>query len=145
MARRFCPSARTLVGTGALACALLLAGCGTSIKGLLSKQGQTFWEAEQLVENADAQGSEQVAAVLEAEEVKVEQCERIDGAVTERMQRDTLPFSEQLWSDLTLLVSLMVPIPVVERCAAAHDDYYRALERLRESQPPQVGRLRRGL
>lgn len=140
MARRLCPSARTLVAAGSLVCVLLLAGCGTSIKGMLSKQGQTFWESEQLVEHPDAQGSEQLAAFLDAEDAKVEQCRRIDGAVSERMQKDTLPFWEQLWSDLTQLVALVVPIPVVERCAAAHDDYHRALERLRESLPSQVSR-----
>ena len=115
---------------------LSLGACGTDIKWLLAKEAQGAWANEDLIREAESRHAEDPVAgalsqVRAAEDDKFLQCEPIDGAVRARLDRVHLPFFEQFWGDLQLLVSLLVPVPFVERCAEAHESYETAVVRLR--------------
>ena len=117
----------------ALCLTLGLAACGTNIKGLLAKEADGAWENESLTEKAVLVAPEALVEVRDAEDAKFAQCRQIDEAVQERLDRGHIGFWEQLLSDLKLLGALLVPVPFVERCADAHEDYDEAILRLRES------------
>lgn len=116
--------------------AVSLAACGTDIKWLLAKEARGAWTNQDLILEAEERRAEGAVAgalsrVLTAEDTKFLHCETIDGAVRARLEQPHLTFFERLYGDLQLLVSLLIPVPSVERCAAAHESYEAAVIRLR--------------
>ena len=115
---------------------LSLTGCGTDVRGLLRDDNQLAWEVEEAVASAEDAGSGLDRDMQRAEVAKMDACKEIYEATDARMERemggDGLSFTEQFWADLRLLVIRLVPVPSVERCAEAQDDYVAAYENLRE-------------
>ncbi len=108
-------------------CCLVLAGCGTSIKGLLEEESRLLWQSEPVIAAAEAEGEGREERIYDAEAARHRACEKIIEAV--RKQRDEGPgsFAQRFKSDFGQFASALVPIPSVERCAEAQDRYAREL------------------
>lgn len=76
------------------------------------KEGENAWRAEPVIQDAEAQDPALLEELIAAEELKREHCQVINSAVHKRVARLT--------------------IPMVERCAAAHQSYDEAPRRLQE-------------
>ncbi len=115
---------------------LSLAGCGTDVRELLRDDNQLAWEVEEAVATAEDVGPGLDRDLQSADVTKMEACKEIYEATNARMERemsgDGLTFPEQFFADLRLLFIRLVPVPSVERCADAQDDYIAAYENLRE-------------
>lgn len=110
-----------------------LAGCGTNIKWLLAKEADGAWENDTLTQKVERLAPEALGEVRAAEDAKFERCRRIDEAVQERLDQVRIGFWEQFLADLKLLGALLLPVPFVERCADAHEDYDEAILKLRKT------------
>ena len=108
-------------------CCLVLAGCGTSIKGLLEEESRLLWQSEPVIAAAEAEGRGREEGIYDAEAARHRACEKIIEAV--RKQRDEGPgsFAERFKSDFGQWAAALVPVPSVERCAEAQDIYARDL------------------
>lgn len=115
----------------------VLAGCGSDVKALMAQNSELFWDGEQTIATADETGRhpELVAAVYRTEAAKEDACQFIMDGATERMEQKD-PTTPALWdgfvSDLGQLIALLVPIPMVENCAAAQAAYRKSLDDLRQ-------------
>lgn len=108
---------------------LLLSGCGTNVMYLLKEESRIMAEADALVTSAEDAGNGLERPVYEAEAAKDEACRFLHSAVFDRFNRDP-GFFEQLVSDFSAAVALMVPVGQVEDCADAFDSYSAAVDSL---------------
>ena len=67
-----------------------------------------------------------------AEMAKLDACRPIDEAVADAVEAGAMiSFDKQFVSDASRLVAFIIPLPSVERCAKAHEDYRREYSALR--------------
>jgi hypothetical protein len=114
----------------AAALCLALAGCGTSIKGLLEEESALVWQSEPVVAAAEAEGRGREETLYDAEAARHQACEKIIEAVRQKRDEGGGSLGQRFWSDFRQLSALLVPIPSVERCAEAQDLYKDELARL---------------
>ena len=122
---------------------------------LLEEENRVVWAVDQVLNDAAldpgilGRGHDRdwAAALYAAETRKEEACRSVYNRVQQRVDQvyetGAYSFAARLWSDLSLLVTLLVPIASVERCAAAQRNYgraYRDLQRHLEVQVGQSGR-----
>ena len=116
------------------ACALLLlcsllAGCGTNVQWLLAEQGRLTPQADRLATAAESLGTGIEQPVYDAEDSQLAACRFLTEATVERMQSDPT-FGEQLVSDLSAVIVLLVPVEPVERCADSINAYRDSIGQL---------------
>lgn len=113
-----------------LALCLLAAACGSSPQSLLKEDSRLTWEASSIILAAEDLDDGLADAVYEAEAAKHEACEPIIGAAREQIYEGQGSFGERFLSDLTQVVSLIVPIRPIDRCARAQRAYKQQVSRL---------------
>lgn len=109
---------------------LLQSGCGTLVKGLLEGESRLWGDTDRVLAAAEDLDQGLENPVYDAESAKNEACEPITNAAKERIYGGEPSFVERLWSDLTQVFVLIVPITSVERCAEAQKLYNEELARL---------------
>ena len=115
-----------------LALCILLAGCGNNVTTLLQEESQLAWDAHQAAMAASDLEPGLEDAFYDAEMAKFEACRPIDEAVADAVEAGSMiSFAKQFVSDASRLVAFIIPLPSVERCAKAHEDYRREYSALR--------------
>jgi hypothetical protein len=117
-------------GVAVLLC-LLMTGCGTNLTKLFREDSRIYWEADHVVRTAEALDLGLETAAYAAELVQIEACSIIYEDLMEQLlgERKT-SFWERLWSSLTQVVVLFVPVAPVQDCAKAQKKYKREINRL---------------
>jgi hypothetical protein len=102
---------------------LLPTACGTSLRGLLEEDSRLGWEAETVISSAEELAPGLQDELYAAEAARHAACKPVTEAVQQRIAEGEGAFMSRLRSDFAELVALLVPIPVVERCAEAQTAY----------------------
>lgn len=111
----------------ALILALTLAGCGSDVEALLAQDSELFWEANETITEAYALDPDLAGPVQRAEAAKQAACATLYADMTERVNAGEPSFTDRLLDDLSNFFVRMVPVPAVERCAAAVVAYRRTV------------------
>ena len=115
-----------------LALCILLAGCGNNVMTLLQEESEIVWDAHQVAMAAGDLEPGLEDAFYDAEMAKFEACRPIDEAAADAVEAGGVTsFTKHFVSDASRLVAFVIPLPSVERCAKAHDDYRREYSALR--------------
>ena len=115
-----------------VALCVLLAGCGTDVRSLLSEESRTYWQDQETVAAAEELDLGLENPVFDAESAKYQNCESVYNATKDRIYAGELSSWEQFWSKFTEILVRIIPIESVERCAAAHERYDKEVVALRE-------------
>jgi hypothetical protein len=130
------------IGLG-LSVALVLAGCGTNVPGLLAKDSDLQWEADELLAGVEDMNLGLEKDFNRAELEKTVACKDLYKAVELRVIRELhegpLPFGAKFVYDAKLLMALLIPLGKVERCRAAIETYRQEYEELQAVVPAHVG------
>lgn len=98
----------------------------------MAEDGALFWEADQTIGEAEGRDPALTIPVRRAEAAKDEACQFMADGATERMNNNDPTLWEGFVSDFGQLVTLVFPVPMVERCAGAQAAYRQSLDDLRQ-------------
>ena len=119
---------------------LALAGCGTNLQALMDEQNRLDWQVAEVLADDSGRPPGLDQRLLEAETAKIDACEPLYSSVMQRVDRsyeaDGLSFGERFFADLQVLGALLVPIPSIENCAAAQEEFaqsYQSFEQQRNA------------
>ena len=127
-----------LVGCLAAGLGLALTACGTNVPELMKRDGNLFWEANFLLEEAAEADVDVDPALYQAEAEKITACSFLTDEVTEQVYEGEPGFIEEVLMGAGDLLVRVVPVTQVEDCAAAVDAYGSELERLRHRLGPRM-------
>ncbi len=110
---------------------LPLFACGTDIELLLARDSLLVARADRAAAAGETVAPDLTTKVYDAEDAKRAAGETIYAPIAGYM---TTPpsFSEEFASDVGAFIAYIVPIPSVERCAAAQAQYQQAVEALEQ-------------
>ena len=111
--------------------AFVVAGCGTDVPALMKRDGDLFWEANFLLEEAAEAQVEVDPALYRAEADKITACDFLTEAMTEQIHEGEPDFVDNVLLGAGDLLARILPIADIEHCASAVDTYGSELDRLR--------------